>query len=187
MVHYVLTSAPTTSTLLLLAFYPRQEITWHCRLTYCLYAAATVTQKPLMNFTCWHCMDIVQQGLWNSMVSVCLSIHLSQHGPQQQTLLLLPWRAGVIDRQRRAPSSTAFSSKCGQCHVDVYGTRINTDLYYLLLYAFSALTLLVGRQEGHPACKKLSGEVLAWLSVWSEVQICICPADATATHCLLLQ
>ena len=40
---------------------------------------------------------------------------------------------------------------------------------------------------GHPACKKLSGEVLAWLSVWSEVQICICPADATATHCLLLQ
>jgi len=55
------------------------------------------------------------------------------------------------------------------------------------LYAFSALTLLVGRQEGHPTCKKLSGEVLAWLSVWSEVQACICPADATATHRLLLQ
>ena len=36
--------------------------------------------------------------------------------------------------------------------------------------AFSALTLLVGRQEGHPACIKLSGGVLAWLSVWSEVQ-----------------
>jgi len=32
-----------------------------------------------------------------------------------------------------------------------------------------ALTLLVGRQEGHPACKTLSGVVLAWLSVWSEV------------------
>jgi len=39
--------------------------------------------------------------------------------------------------------------------------------------AFSALTLLVGRQEGHPACKKLSGGVLAWLSVWSKVQTCI--------------
>ena len=39
--------------------------------------------------------------------------------------------------------------------------------------AFSALTLLVGRQEGHPACKQLSGDVLAWLSVWSEVQTCI--------------
>jgi len=31
--------------------------------------------------------------------------------------------------------------------------------------AFSALTLLTGRQEGHPACKKLSGGVLVWLSV----------------------
>jgi len=29
------------------------------------------------------------------------------------------------------------------------------------LIAFSALTLLAGRQEGHPACKKLSGGVLA--------------------------
>ena len=38
--------------------------------------------------------------------------------------------------------------------------------------AFSALTLLVGRQEGHPACKKLSGGVLAWLTAWSEVQTC---------------
>ena len=41
---------------------------------------------------------------------------------------------------------------------------------------FSALTLLVGQQEGHPACKKLSGEVLAWLSVWSKVQTCIWPS-----------
>ena len=39
--------------------------------------------------------------------------------------------------------------------------------------AFSALTLLVEPQEGHPACTKLSGGVLAWLSVWSEVQTCI--------------
>jgi len=44
------------------------------------------------------------------------------------------------------------------------------------LFAFSALTLLVGRQEGHPDCKKLSGEVLAWLSVWSEMQTCIWPS-----------
>ena len=41
---------------------------------------------------------------------------------------------------------------------------------------FSALMLLVGWQEGHPACKKLSGGVLAWLSVWSEVQTCIWPS-----------
>jgi len=41
-------------------------------------------------------------------------------------------------------------------------------------FASSALTLLVGRQEEHPACKKLTDEVLAWLPVWIEVQmICI--------------
>jgi len=53
--------------------------------------------------------------------------------------------------------------------------------------AFSALTLLVGWQEGHPACKKQSGGVLAWLSVWSECRLAYGPADATATHRLLLQ
>jgi len=40
-------------------------------------------------------------------------------------------------------------------------------LQFYFYCAFSALTLLVGRQEGHPACKKLSGGVLAWLTVWS--------------------
>jgi len=43
-------------------------------------------------------------------------------------------------------------------------------------FAFGALTLLVGRQEWHPARKKLSGGVLAWLSVWSEVKTCISPS-----------
>ena len=37
--------------------------------------------------------------------------------------------------------------------------------------AFSALTLLIGWLEGHPARKNLSVEVLAWLSVWSKVQM----------------
>ena len=30
--------------------------------------------------------------------------------------------------------------------------------------------MAVGHQEEHPACEKLTDEVLAWLSVWSEVQ-----------------
>jgi len=37
--------------------------------------------------------------------------------------------------------------------------------------ASNALTLLVGRQEEHLACKKLNDEVLVWLPAWSEVQI----------------
>ena len=43
-------------------------------------------------------------------------------------------------------------------------------------YAFRALTLLVQRQKGHPACKKLSGGMLAWLSLQGKVQICIWPS-----------
>ena len=37
--------------------------------------------------------------------------------------------------------------------------------------AISALTLLVGHQEEHPARKKLIDGILAWLSVWSVVQM----------------
>ena len=57
------------------------------------------------------------------------------------------------------------------------------DIYLFCVYgadiqclSIGALTLLAGRQEGHPACKKLSGEVLAGLSVWSEVQTSIWPS-----------
>ena len=49
---------------------------------------------------------------------------------------------------------------------------LSISSFFMEVSAFSALTLLVGRQEGHPACKKLSGGVLAWLSAWSEVQTC---------------
>ena len=51
--------------------------------------------------------------------------------------------------------------------------RVSCKRINIIIIAFSALTLLVGQQEGHPACKKLSGGVLAWLSVWGEVQTCI--------------
>ena len=53
-------------------------------------------------------------------------------------------------------------------------------------YYSSALTLLVGWQEGHPACKKLS--VVCWRGYLSGAmcRFAYGPADATATHCLLL-
>ena len=50
---------------------------------------------------------------------------------------------------------------------------IPTSGVFLTAYTYlSALTLLVGRQEGHTACKNRVVGVLAWLSVWSEVQTC---------------
>ena len=64
------------------------------------------------------------------------------------------------------------------CYINVVMLACNflafIGIYYFV--AFSALTLLVGRQEGHPACKKQSGGVRAWLSVWSRVQTCIWPS-----------
>ena len=66
------------------------------------------------------------------------------------------------------------------------GTRKVKPIWILLkLVQETVLWRCCGRQEGHPACKKLSGGVLAWLSDWSKVAYR--PADATATHCLLLQ
>ena len=57
----------------------------------------------------------------------------------------------------------------------------DVDMFNILKsITVTALTLLIGWQEGHPACKKLSGGVLAWLSVWGEVQICIWPSRC---HC----
>jgi len=53
--------------------------------------------------------------------------------------------------------------------------------------AFSALMLLVGRQEGHPACKKLSGEELVWYLSGARCRLAYGPTDAIASKCLLLQ
>jgi len=49
-------------------------------------------------------------------------------------------------------------------------------MLYYFIYIFSALKLLAEWQEGHPAYKKLSGGVLAWLSVWSQMQPCTRPS-----------
>jgi len=60
-------------------------------------------------------------------------------------------------------------------HLGSPGKRAVKRVYVSIFSAFSALTLLVGWQEGHPACKKLSSGMLVWLSVWSEMQTCIWP------------
>ena len=57
---------------------------------------------------------------------------------------------------------------------------LSVNVHSFIAVAFSALTLLVGRQEGHLACKKLSGGMLMWLCVSVKVQICIWPSRC---HC----
>jgi len=57
----------------------------------------------------------------------------------------------------------------------VYAVVFNSD-GLIVFCTFSALTLLVGWQEGHPACKKLSVGMLVWLIVGVKVQIGIWPS-----------
>jgi len=53
--------------------------------------------------------------------------------------------------------------------------------------AFNPLTLLVGCQEKHPVCKKLSDDVLAWLCVSSKMQtICIYGSAVASLKCRLV-
>ena len=77
-------------------------------------------------------------------------------------------------RQSPAKGSNSFCLYCNLLLPEI------SSAYVFGQNAFSALMLLVGQQEGNPACKKLSGGVPAWLSVWSEVQTCIWPCSC---HC----
>ena len=62
----------------------------------------------------------------------------------------------------------------------------NIHILKLSVVAFCALTLLVGRQKGHPACK--NWVVGCWRGYLSgaRCRLAYGPADDTATHCLLL-
>jgi len=74
------------------------------------------------------------------------------------------------------------------CHCVLHHTSLaNFRWIALAEIAFSALTLLVGWQEGHPACK--NWVVGCWHGYLSgtRCRLAYGPADATATHCLLLQ
>ena len=75
-----------------------------------------------------------------------------------------------------------------RCKLPQWGSgRSNVCKRIWCCFASSALMLLVGRQEGHLACKKWV--VRCWHGYLSAARCRLAygPADATATHCLLLQ
>ena len=95
-----------------------------------------------------------------------------------------PERRTIKPIHTAGPDATKLSASCeGWSKLSRRAAAVWTysEQTYTVQLAFSALTLLAGRQEGHPACKKQSGGVLAWC------RLAYGPADATATHCLLLQ
>jgi len=72
-------------------------------------------------------------------------------------------------------------------------SRLSSELTFseyvcnLIDFYFSALMLLVGRQEGYLACKKLSGGCWHCYLSGKRCRFAFGSADATGTHCLLLQ
>jgi len=63
---------------------------------------------------------------------------------------------------------------CVLCRVNNSQSKLSTDkvqisliiiIIVITVIAFNALMQLVGHQEEHPACKKLSDGVFVWLSM----------------------
>ena len=73
----------------------------------------------------------------------------------------------MISGERQKVRQKAVRWPCGVCSKGVGSNSLQCTSCAFSACAFSALMLLVGRQEGHPACKKLNDGVLAWLSLWS--------------------
>jgi len=114
------------------------------------------------------------------LVGHCTSGHSLNPPLRTTSLSRCPFFLFADKRSQRAPCfSGRVRDGCRQAaRYSEIPLRLRTLAPELLgvSAAFSASTLLVGRQEGHPACKKLSGGVLVWLSVLIEVQTCIWPS-----------
>ena len=141
------------------------------------------TQKKIGSFFLRHGVDNLQLGITQHYIKVVRPA--APPPPLLLMLLLLPlllllgYVSVVVGLAAAARAPVALGGcmdarpgPTSQVICIPYGVRADC----ISACAFSALTLLVGWQEGNPACKKLSGGVLAWLSVWSEVQTCIWPS-----------
>jgi len=126
--------------------------------------------------TCWSGSVLTTEE--NMKISVCPSIRLSHGSIMSKWLHASPhsdchqgslWKYNGVT-PNRVP----------------YTRGIRRNLWFvtsgLPRLVFSALTLLVGHQEEHLGCKNLSDEMLAWLSVWSEVQMMPLPPHHLLLH-----
>ena len=94
---------------------------------------------------------------------------------EKPILCTIPWSYTVLANSIPRAAVTGISMKQMSIHWSVPQLFIHLFIINYCLQCFDAVGC-IGRQEGHPACKKLSGGVLAWLSVWSEVRTCIWPS-----------
>ena len=115
------------------------------------------------------------------VIDICIIVNINLY----RRIYTTRWIRWKCSRRRAStPASSVYrAAACARCVMLRRQRRNTPHPVGTERFPDDALTLLVGRQERHPACKKLSGAVLAWLSVWSEVQTCIWPSWC---HCHLL-
>jgi len=134
----------------------------------------------------------------NSM-STNQSQNVYEHGQTAWNRTAIPQTGKKLWIERRASNrqsiwvNTAVWTRTA--HLQYRQTQLNPESLYAhidstgsqIIFPFGALTLLVGRQEGHPACK--NWVVGCWHSYLSgaRCRFAYRSADATATHYLLLQ
>ena len=83
--------------------------------------------------------------------------------------------------------SVALHMCCHQTVLDITETARRLSAHFPGITAFSTLTLLVGQQEGHEACKNRVVDCWCGYLSGARCRLAYGPADATATHYLLLE
>ena len=130
----------------------------------------------LRALTTWHCPHLLLRAVLRPRAATTPAVQQSidisfPPGPQQQTCHTLLQRANGTDSRM---DTVPFHRPCSAyCAGSANNSKIATDLCFRTRYpqisvkikprlikylckrycAFSAFTLLVGRQEEHPACK----------------------------------
>jgi len=119
----------------------------------------------------------MRHGLCNCTVSVRLSVCLSNLSTAAATCGRFAAVGPANRRYRLIAALPALRSNYELCYVVSWCGKLNTDLPTMLLFVPSVLRrCCLGDRKGTRTVKKLSSGVLAWLSVWSDVQTCIWPS-----------
>ena len=121
--------------------------------------------------------QLIHRGSNTCMYLLCVARYSANSMPLNELLLVY---SNVC--HTRSYTATSYSWTFSNCLSISLITRLYVNLHYRVIAIHPECRL--GTQEEHPACKKLTDEVLVWLSVCSKVQIdCIHGTpDATASQ-----
>ena len=152
---------------------------WWRSLLYLLFVAAAYGKVSL-----WLCKSRENSGIFSpALWPPCL---MTVDAPQLNTEIRQKFAHGFGNIGNK--SSIFFGALILLVEWQIAASCLHENHFRLTLwFAFSALTLLVGWQEGHPVCK--NWVVGCWRGYLSgaRCRLAYDPSDATATHCLLLQ